>query len=117
MLNMNRLMIALMLCGTPSWADAPDLADKSGHALFHEFYQYWYNGRGTHCCNETHCKPLEPGQVKWSVDTGWQVRLEGEWQRIDRTDHVVDDGGLGPFGSVCHEGTHLFCIDMPESGQ
>jgi len=71
--------------------------------------------RGTHCCNERHCRPLQPGQARWTAERGWEVQILGRWQVIGPMTFVRDDGGLGPFGSVCHEGNYIFCFDPPEA--
>lgn len=109
------LLMVLALFGTPSTSqDLTTRPVQEGHDLFHKYYQHWYNGRGTHCCDERHCRPAQAGEFRWH-NGGWQVRLRGAWQHIKATDHVRDDGGLGPFGSICHTGTHVFCVDLPDA--
>lgn len=108
-------LLALYLAVMPvsSMADAPDLTQSEGHALYHEYYKYWYNGRGTHCCNDQHCRP-----AKFRYHDGaWQVEIApDQWYTWQYTDQVRDDLGLGPFGSVCAEGDHVYCVDPPDAG-
>lgn len=92
------------------------LAHDHGHDLFHSYYQHWWNERGTHCCDETHCRPAE---FRWNAETNtWQVLLRtGEWYTWEQSDMVVDDMGLGPFGSVCDTETGwVYCVDPPDVG-
>jgi len=86
---------------------------QEGHDLFHQYYKFWYNGRGTHCCNEQHCRP-----AKFRYHNGeWQVEVTPDyWYTWKETDEVIDDYGLDPFGSVCHSGTTVFCVDPPQAG-
>lgn len=86
---------------------------QTGHDLFHEYYQYWYNERGTHCCNETHCRPATAGEFRYR-NGNWEVLMPSGWRVIKESDMVIDDGGLSPFGSICHSGDTLFCIDLPD---
>lgn len=107
-------ILALALSTLSARADAPDRAPHQGHGLYHSYYQHWYNSRGTHCCDERDCRPTK--DFRWQ-DGKWQVKLlDGTWYTVKRTDHVVDDGGLGPFGSVCERNGHVFCVDMPDFG-
>lgn len=104
-------LIALLTLSTlvPSGATS-----ESGHDLYHEYYQHWYNHRGVHCCDETHCRPAE-----FRLNNGrWEVLLRtGEWYAWKDSDLVVDDYGLNPFGSVCDtESGWVYCVDPPQAG-
>ena len=106
-----------------AWNVKAQPSHEEGHNLFHEYYQYWYNKRGTHCCDEQHCRP---GEFRWNPEVGWEVQLrDGSWYKWKDTDQVKGDGGLGPFGSICdswitinaiQSGVVVFCVDPPEAG-
>lgn len=108
---MRHVAILALLATLPAHAEVPEV--NPGHDLFHQYYKYWYNGRGTHCCNEQHCRPAQPGKFRFH-NGAWQVILGGEWRTLVETDLVIDDGGLGTFGSICHAGTYLYCVDLPD---
>lgn len=109
---MKHLIALLVGLSWSSTAHAETLPPS--HDLYHEYYQYWYNGRGTHCCDERHCRPANASDFKWQ-NGRWYVNLNNHWRPIVGTDYVVDDGGLGPFGSICAEGSHLYCVDLPDA--
>ena len=106
------LGLCLSLGAASSMADAPDLK-AHGHDLFHQYYKYWFNQNGTHCCNEQHCRPIQAGELRWH-NGRWQINLNG-WRTIAADRHVIDDGGLGPFGSICHQNDYILCVDMPDT--
>lgn len=92
------------------------LASLEGHDLFHDYYQFWYNQKGVHCCDERHCRPVEPGELRWNNELQlWEILIKDEWRKIEASRYVIDDGGLGPFASICMEGGYIFCFDPPEA--
>ena len=94
--------------------DAPDMSQADGgHSLYHQYYQYWENQRGTHCCNNQHCRP---SKARWSAARGWEALTSiGTWVQIQPGDDVKDDGGLGPFATVCDISGDIICFDPPDA--
>lgn len=103
---------------TPSWdgplVENPGMGDRGyRHGEHHHIYKHWTNSNGTSCCNDYDCRMT---QARWQ-DGSWYALVDGNWRKMSASRFVPDDGGLGPFASVCASRTgHIWCFDPPDPG-